>query len=176
MVLVHVEAHGRNTATTDGNGAEFPLPLKRMRPRKYRISACGSTCSCHQCVSVRAGKRQTTMAPPEDALSCAFFHPFAKNWSIRRIHPTDAPPHLLKAVASRREVDGALRVVRKRCNVKRERKLAVKLCEEFCRRLPFVRLVPVVDGLTLAFSLSVDSLFFGVRAVDSGPRHGSYES
>lgn len=69
--VVHRGDCGRKTTTADGNGAGLTALPKRSRPRTYRISLARATCSCHHRVSVRAGRRHTTVAPSL-ALSHAF--------------------------------------------------------------------------------------------------------
>jgi len=72
--------------TADGNGAEFLDPPNFSLPR-INLTSCLMQLSCHHAVSVRAGTKSTTVAPPPETFTICFRSPKPKSSSVWRIKP-----------------------------------------------------------------------------------------
>jgi len=129
---------GRNTATSDGNGAEAVLWPNRSRPRTKRISTpCRKpnhgTIAC-QCGPERAGRRVLRRMQPRMIYEPAKNRSSWEDCRRQRGAPNPGPGRLLPGV-----IEPALNVLTGGARIGCEAELAIERVEERLRRRPFLR-------------------------------------
>ena len=88
---------------------------------------------------IRSRRQEAHHRRPFPGRLVGFRHPLANLPAVRRVHPADAPPRLLKAIDGRRIIPLALRVLWEGTHIQSEAEFSIEFVEEGLGGFPQAR-------------------------------------